>query len=225
MVLNDYRDVGDRVFGPVAELMRDRDPNTLTWLSLGFALVSGMAFAISGWWPVDLGGFPFYWLLFLAAACAFINGGLDVLDGKVARITGKVSARGDFLDHVIDRVADVLMMGGIMLSAFCDVLIGATAIIVTLLVSYMGTQAQAVGCGRNYGGIMGRADRMVMIIVVPLLQLGYNFFRPDGRIPYVELTFLDMMMLIFIVTGIATVFLRGKASWDELGKKGKREGE
>ena len=92
-----------------------------------------------------------------------------------------------------------------------------SAIIVTLLVSYMGTQAQAVGCGRNYGGIMGRADRILMLMAVPLLQMFYNARHPTGIIPQVDLTLLELMMLVFIVTGIATVLHRGAASWKELG--------
>ena len=43
-----------------------------------------------------------------------------------------------------------------------------------LLASYLGTQAQAVGVGRNYGGIMGRADRLVILILATSLNIAYK---------------------------------------------------
>jgi archaetidylinositol phosphate synthase len=42
-----------------------------------------------------------------------------------------------------------------------------------LLASYLGTQAQAVGVGRVYGGIMGRADRLIILILATSLNLAY----------------------------------------------------
>ncbi len=218
MVLNKYRDTGDRIFGPWAHRLKNLHPNTLTWLSVVCALVAGLAFAFADLWPIDLWGRTFHWLLPVAVSGVALNGALDALDGKVARISGRESRRGDYLDHVMDRVSDVIIMGGIMLGPFCDTLIGALAIIVTLLVSYMGTQAQAVGCGRNYGGAMGRADRILMLMAVPVLQMFWNARHPTGAIEQIDLTLLELMMLVFIVTGIATIISRGRASWRELGE-------
>ena len=224
MVLNKYRDTGDRIFGPWAHRLKDLHPNTLTWLSVVCALVAGTAFAFADMWPIDLWGRTFHWLLPVAVSGVALNGTLDALDGKVARISGRESRRGDYLDHVFDRVSDVIIMGGIMLGPFCDTLIGALAIIVTLLVSYMGTQAQAVGCGRNYGGAMGRADRILMLMAVPVLQMFWNARHPTGVIEQIDLTLLELMMLVFVVTGIATIVSRGRASWRELGEMDRRKG-
>ena len=80
----------------------------------------------------------------------------------LARKSGSVSKYGDFLDHVIDRYADVFIIGGACLGGFVDPTIGIIILTGVLLASYLGTQAQAVGIGRVYGGIMGRADRMVI---------------------------------------------------------------
>ena len=98
-------------------------------------------------------------------------------------MSGRASLKGDFLDHVLDRVSDVLILGGLMFSGWCRSDLAAVALVVTLLVSYMGTQAQAVGCGRIYGGIMGRTDRMVLVMVVALVQMAFSAFFPTGRLP------------------------------------------
>jgi archaetidylinositol phosphate synthase len=42
--------------------------------------------------------------------------------------------------------------------------------VATLLVSYLGTQAQAVGAGRMYTGFVARADRIVLLIAVPIVD-------------------------------------------------------
>jgi archaetidylinositol phosphate synthase len=158
-------------------------------------------------------------MFLIASICIFLNGFLDAVDGKVARLTRKTSKRGDFLDHALDRYADVLILGGIMLSPYCDPVIGAVAIIAVLLTSYMGTQAQALGCGRNYSGLLGRADRMAILIFAPGVQMGVLYFTPTGKIPveYIEsFTILEYVMLWFFIAGNFTAIHRGIQSWREL---------
>jgi CDP-diacylglycerol--glycerol-3-phosphate 3-phosphatidyltransferase/archaetidylinositol phosphate synthase len=51
--------------------------------------------------------------------------------------------------------------------------IGVAAVVGTLLTSYLGVQAQAVGVGRYYGGILGRADRLVIIMLASIFYFLY----------------------------------------------------
>ena len=44
-------------------------------------------------------------------------------------MTGKASRRGDFLDHVLDRYADVLMLGGLAIGPYCPVWLGLLAVL------------------------------------------------------------------------------------------------
>jgi phosphatidylglycerophosphate synthase len=39
------------------------------------------------------------------------------------------------------------------------------------MTSYLGTQAQALGVGRNYRGLLGRADRLVLVFFIALFSL------------------------------------------------------
>jgi len=220
MVLDDYRSTGDKYLMPWAERFKGVEPNTLTWIAFLFAVLAGVCLTLS-----DRFSYPaiifedkkIYFLLFMASTFIFTNGFFDAIDGKVARLTKKTSKRGDFLDHATDRYADIFILGGIMLSAYCNVLIGALAIIAVLLTSYMGTQAQAMGVGRDYSGILGRADRLVILSVAPLVQLGVNYFYNDGRLPFLfDLSILEIIMIWFIIAGNATAIHRGIKSWKEL---------
>lgn len=138
--------------------------NTLTVISLVFAMLAGICYYFSSNNP---------WVLFAALAFVFLNAFLDGADGLLARMTNSTSKYGDFLDHVIDRYADVFIIGGACLGGYVDPVTGIIILTGMLLASYLGTQAQAVGIGRVYGGIMGRADRLIILILATSLNIAY----------------------------------------------------
>lgn len=225
MVIDKYRKSGNKYLIPLARRFIHVKPNTITLISLVFAFLAGVTFyfsdkiTIQSWLdPTERA----YILLPLASLFVLINGGLDAVDGTVARLTGVSSLRGDFLDHVTDRYADIFILGGIMLSGFCSMFIGAMAIIAVLLTSYMGTQAQALGCGRDYSGILGRADRLLLLFFAPLIQYLIMWKYTDGSVPWLfDFTFLEIMMIWFIIAGNVTALHRARGIWKELKIKGK----
>jgi archaetidylinositol phosphate synthase len=75
--------------------------------------------------------------------------------------------------------------------------------------SYLGTQAQAVGVGRFYGGLLGRADRLVLIMVVGIIGLIYP-------ITIYGLTWLGWLMMLFGVFGHITAFQRAAYVWTKV---------
>jgi archaetidylinositol phosphate synthase len=77
--------------------------------------------------------------------------------------------------------------------------------------SYLGTQAQAVGVGRFYGGILGRADRLVLIIVAGVLTV-----LIPGEIW--GLNYLGWLLVIFGVLGHYTAFQRFAHVWRQIEK-------
>jgi archaetidylinositol phosphate synthase len=222
MVLNKYRSKVDKILEPMAKLFSGLHPNTISAVSLIFALLAGIAFAFSDLSSLEdifNPGHYIFIMLAIASICIFLNGFLDAVDGYVARITKRTSKRGDLFDHVLDRYADILILGGIMLSPYCDTIIGALAIVAVLLTSYMGTQAQALGCGRNYSGLLGRADRLAILIIAPLLQMWVNYYLTSGRLPLpgaFRLTILEYTMIWFIIAGNITAIHRAIHSWREL---------
>jgi phosphatidylglycerophosphate synthase len=194
--------------------VRGISPNFLSLLSLFFALLAGVFLFLSS------KSTSFNLLLLLAGVFVCLNALLDGLDGLVARELGNASKKGDFLDHVIDRYSDVFIIGGIVFGGYANWQIGIIAIIGVLLSSYMGTQAQAVGLNRMYGGMLGRADRMVLIIAATFLTVLYPYSVPASgllnSLSLLSLPFLGWALVIFAILGNATALQRFVYTWRRL---------
>lgn len=154
--------------------------------------------------------------LLLGAIMVGANGLLDALDGKVARLKPTESKRGDFVDHVIDRYADVFILAGIALGAHCSVFVGLFAIIGVMLASYMGTQAQALGLRREYRGILGRADRLALLIIVPIIQYILMALEVGIAEDLLGYSLIGWMMLYFGIAGNVTAVQRAHLIWKSL---------
>jgi archaetidylinositol phosphate synthase len=207
MVLDSKRKRADFILEPAAKALIKVNPNTISFISL---ILAGLAGALVYLSYDNLTGL----LLPLAALTILVSGFLDALDGKIARLAGKSGRRGDFIDHVIDRYADVLMIGAVAVSSWCNPYLGMLAIIGVLLTSYMGTQAQAVGAGRQYAGLLGRADRLVLMVVACVVQwalflLGVVWID----LGFVSFTIFELMMLWFAVVGNLTAIQRAYGTW------------
>ena len=209
MVLERYRTGWDAFLLPLARGMRvvGLTPNGVTLISLVFAVLAALALALAR----DPGS----WLLAVGAGLVALNAILDGLDGRLARLTNTSSKRGDYLDHVVDRYADLAILLGLTLSPLADDTWGLFAIAGTFLTSYMGTQAQALGLGRNYGGWLGRADRLVILIAVPALWWGAA--KLGLAWPW-SVTPLTLTLAYFAIVGNLTALQRFWSGWRALGE-------
>jgi archaetidylinositol phosphate synthase len=135
-----------------------------------------------------------------------LNAFCDAMDGAVAREMKIQSKRGDFLDHAVDRYADIFIITGIFAGGLVPWQIGVFALTGVLMSSYLGTQAQAVGVGRYYGGLLGRADRLVLILIVGVIDLivPMSFFG---------LGWLGWLLVSFGIFGHITAFQRFLYVW------------
>jgi CDP-diacylglycerol---glycerol-3-phosphate 3-phosphatidyltransferase len=147
-----------RVIAPVADLLvRHRvSPNTITTVGTLCTMAAGGIFA-SG--HIRTAG----WFMGLTAL-------FDVLDGTVARRTGRSTTFGAFYDSTLDRVADGFVLGGlavfygineahrspVMLSVTIAGLIG------TFLTSYTRARAESLGLDAKVG-IMQRPERVTLL--------------------------------------------------------------
>lgn len=200
MVLDKTRGKADPFLTIIARRFTHIDPDILTWCALLFSLVAGVFFYFSN--PeTEVHSF----FLVFAALFVLLNGLFDAIDGKVAKLTNKASTRGDFLDHALDRYADVFMVGALGVSAWCRPPIGLLAIIGVLLTSYMGTQAQAIGYKRDYSGLLGRADRLLLLIVFPIIQ--HFVLRFSFELPW-NVTVIELVLVYFAVVGNITAVQR-----------------
>jgi archaetidylinositol phosphate synthase len=212
MTLDSLRPVTDRILEPAARVIARKGvtSDAVSVVAFALALAAAGAFALAGGgagWLTALGLDAAVgglrgdrWLYLLGSLLVFANGWLDLLDGALARELGVESATGDLVDHVLDRYADLAIVGGLAagIDAFA---LGFLAVTGVLLTSYLGTQAQALGAGRTYGGLVGRADRLAFVS----LGTGLAWVSPAT---VAGLSLVAWTLLVLAVAGHATAMQR-----------------
>jgi archaetidylinositol phosphate synthase len=173
MTLDRLRPLAERLLGPFVDAA-DRvglTPDGVSVIAFGFATLAGVAYTLAGVEIDGVGSTPGLYLL--GALFVLCNGWMDLLDGALARRQDSASKAGDLLDHVLDRYADIVIVAGLAAGTGAY-LIGFLAVTGVLMTSYLGTQAQAVGLDRVYGGLVGRADRLAIIGLVTAVAAVYT---------------------------------------------------
>jgi archaetidylinositol phosphate synthase len=150
------------VFTPLARHLRGVNPNALTLASLLAGAGAGGAFLLAH------SGAAFYWV---AALLLAVSGAADSLDGIVARMYGLSTPAGSLLDHFVDRVVEVCVLGGIAFSPGASALLGLWVLVLTQLHSGLGAQIEASLGVRRYDGA-GKAEQFVALIAFAIV-LGF----------------------------------------------------
>jgi phosphatidylglycerophosphate synthase len=151
-------------------------PNTWTLMSLPFAAIACVFLAERNW--------PWAFLFALAAALC------DVIDGAVAKAAKRMTAFGNYLDAVVDRVVEVILYLGL---AFSYPVAAFLAMSGSFLVSYAKARASLVKrIGNRDVPVFGeRGDRVVLL----LLGLAIAIFLP-------ALLGLETMNLVLVVIAV-----------------------
>lgn len=128
-------------------------PNMITAL--------GLAGAVGASVLVARGEFLAGGLLMLAAAA------LDLLDGIVARASGKVTAFGGVFDSVADRLSEAAVLGGLLFRLAShgrreEIMLVFAAVVGSLLVSYVRARAEAAGAELREG-LFTRPERVIVL--------------------------------------------------------------
>ncbi|XGI83888.1 CDP-alcohol phosphatidyltransferase family protein [Halorutilales archaeon Cl-col2-1] len=190
MTLDSLKPLGYKAVKPGVRAARSlgMTPNQVSVVSLVVAVASGVSFSVGSFYGY-VGG----------SLLVVLNGFLDLVDGELARESGSESKKGDFLDHVLDRYSDAVFVVGIS-AGTGEWMFGLLALTGVFMTSYMGTQAQAVGAGREYGGALGRADRMSLIVAGGLAHAAF------GGV-------LRWVLILFAVVGNLTAVQRFVMTW------------
>jgi CDP-diacylglycerol--glycerol-3-phosphate 3-phosphatidyltransferase len=130
-------------------------PDHLTVIGLLFGAASGYLFYVG----------RFQWA---AAALAF-SALCDLFDGEVARVSGRTTRFGAFLDSTLDRLSDAAVIGGIMLyyaSLAADryVVLALAALLGAFLTSYTRARAETL-IDRCDVGVFERPERLGVLIL------------------------------------------------------------
>ena len=168
--------------------------NAVTWSALVFGVAAAFALAFGRF----------------GAACllATVSTMGDLVDGQIARVAGTGSARGAFLDSVIDRYTEFAFIAGFIIQAH-DVPGFVAIALLALLASFMSSYATAkaeLASVRTPRGLMRRHERAVVLIVGAALT---GLFGPSvhGRWPSVpgSAVFVGTLALVAVLGNVATV--------------------
>ncbi len=164
------------------------------------------------WWSGEV---PL--LLIPAVLFCYVRLWLNMLDGMVALASGKASLRGELLNDLPDRVSDAIIFAGVAHSGLCHMASGYWAAIFALLTAYVGTFGQALGVGRQFGGIMAKPWRMVVLNIGAWITLGLLY--SDTSVQLGPLTVLDWTNLIVVVGCVQSMGVRLKRIMQGLAAK------
>jgi len=133
-------------------------PDFYNFAGLALGILSGIFIAMG---ELELGG----WAIAVGGVC-------DILDGRIARVTGVASAYGDFIDSTLDRYVEVFAFLGLVLflrPTPYGPLLAATAMAGSLIVSYARARGEVHGVTCS-GGLMQRGERLLLTCLVCLVD-------------------------------------------------------
>lgn len=158
-MLERFRAFWTKVFAPIAHLL----------LRLG---VSPDAVTLVGTLGVCAGALVFFpqgrLLTGVLVITAFVFS--DLIDGHMARTSGRVSKFGAFFDSTMDRIGDGAIFGGLVLyfagpgDSMLYLALSLFCLVMGSVTSYARARAESLGMTAK-GGIAERADRLVAILV------------------------------------------------------------
>jgi phosphatidylglycerophosphate synthase len=192
-------------------------PDLITAAALPFAVLGAMAITLSPALPALL------WLVPVAAAARLI---CNLIDGAVARRLEISHPRGELLNELVDRLADIVLLGAPLVMTASDSssytfvsLFGGPQFVTelpisvplviaglfgALLASYVGVTAKAAGGRRLYHGILSKPGRMTLIAVIAPLS---TIIGPDVWVAYGPLLAGGTLL---------TLLARLRTAWREL---------
>jgi archaetidylinositol phosphate synthase len=149
----------------------------------------------------------FYFLIkrdfIIATVLLAFTASIDMVDGAVARATKTASIFGAYLDTIIDRVIEFIVIIGLLIIGYPDLIVSMNIWLFLLLFScLMITYAKSAACEKGLvkremkgGGLLEHPDRMLFFIVIVLLS---NF----------SLLYASFLIAIMTILSIATVVQR-----------------
>lgn len=151
------RSLAQRVNKIPAELVAKTriSPNIVTALGLLVALVTA--------WVLYTGHF------FLGGFLVLVSGAFDMLDGAVARISGRSTRFGAILDSTFDRLSEAALFLGLLAyyanqGSFQEVVLVGAALVGSMMTSYVRARAEVLGLKCEVG-LFTRPERVILLAI------------------------------------------------------------
>lgn len=176
--LAEVRKYAESLVQPLVKLLAVTgvSPNTISW--------TGFAITVAG-------GVLIVWQETLLAGLVVLFAGLfDMLDGSLARHTGKVSRFGGVLDSTLDRVAEAVLMLCIIAfyatsGSVFGIMLTGVALVGSLMVSYLRARIEALGISCKEVGLFTRAERVIVLALgLILARIPYALYIALGIIAF-----------------------------------------
>lgn len=179
-------------------------PNILTTIGVLINVGCGVLFGMG----------HFFW----AGIVLIVANLFDMLDGNVARLTGRVTKFGSFLDSTLDRLSDMVAILGIMVfyagnsvyfvdgqpketHSIINVILGGIGLIGSVMISYSTARSEGLGVKANVG-FFQRPERVVLLIIGALTTDWESSAWWANRMPQV----LWMLAILSIWTFIQRMY-------------------
>jgi archaetidylinositol phosphate synthase len=133
-------------------------PNFWTAVGLGFALLSALVYGLG----IEFG-------LIIGGVLLLVSGFFDMVDGQVAKVTGKTSKKGSYLDSMFDKIAETAIFLGILVGGYAEPYLVFLAITLSLLVSYARAKSDIINVKLQGIGIGERAERLLVIAIIGII--------------------------------------------------------
>jgi len=140
-------------------------PITLTLLNLTFSVTAALFYLYAS---------TLSCLLF-AAFFLSLSGFCDMLDGVIARVGKMETILGNFLDSIIDRYSDIIVMSAITIYYMDTIILlplffwGLAAIAGSILTSYVRAKAESLNIKLEGVGLIERPERLIILILTTIL--------------------------------------------------------
>jgi archaetidylinositol phosphate synthase len=150
---------------------------------------------------------------YILSLLMFLGLSFDAIDGAVARMTGKISAFGGFLDSSLDRVADFLLISAFGFGGAVRFEIVCVVAFLSFLISYLRSRAEQAGKGEITlaVGIMERTERIAFLA---LAVIALRFF-PQVKV-FEQLNLAEIIFIVLGILSFITVLQRFFAAYKSL---------
>lgn len=153
-----------------------------------------------------------------AAALILLRATANVLDGLVAVEFGRPSRAGILYNEVPDRVSDAAMLIGLGYAAGGNPVLGYAAACAALFVAYVRAVGKIAGAHQEYGGLMAKQQRMLVVVVVALYSGLASFGSPPGGTSFPTVKLATLALGVIFAGCLWTILWRLRRIASALGK-------
>ncbi len=134
-----------------------------TGLSPNVLTVFGLLLALGVAWILAEGRF------FLGGFLVLLSGSFDLLDGALARASGRVTKFGGLLDSTFDRLSEAALFLGLLAyyageGSYQESLLVGAALVGSMMTSYVRARAEGLGLKCDVG-IFTRPERVILLAI------------------------------------------------------------